>query len=280
MALVGPEHVEELDAWLFDLDGVLTDTAVVHAEAWSATFDEVLRRCAGDVTFAPFTGADYDRYVDGKPRYDGVRDFLASRDVHLPEGSAADPPERDTVHGVGNRKNQLVLERLAAGRFVVFPGSVALVEALRRRGTRTAVVSASENCRAVLRSGGIASLFDVVVDGRTASERHLAGKPAPDSYLCAAAELAVPPERAAVVEDALAGVQAGRAGGFGWVVGVARHANRRALAEAGADVVVGDLGELVGEETTAQATDPGSDVGNGPEAVSRGRTALGGRPRS
>jgi len=238
----------DVDAWLFDLDGVLTDTARVHAAAWKETFDQVLRDRAGGRDFEPFDAeADYERFVDGKPRYDGVRDFLASRAVELPEGTRSDPPERDTVCGVGNRKNERVRHLLADGHVTVFPGSLSLVEAVRGAGLPTAVVSASENCAAVLRAGGIAGLFDVVVDGRVASERHLAGKPAPDTFLCAAAGLGVAPARAAVVEDALAGVQAGRAGGFGLVVGVARRASRQALSDAGADVVVGDLAELLDE---------------------------------
>ena len=237
---------EGIDAWLFDLDGVLTDTARVHAAAWKETFDEVLRRRAGTGPFVPFdVHADYERYVDGKPRYDGVRDFLASRAIELPEGRRDDPPERDSVCGVGNRKNELVLERLGRGEVTAFPGSVALVEDLRRTGVRTAVVSASENCVPVLRSAAIEGLFDVVVDGRVAAARHLAGKPAPDSFLAAAADLGVAAGRAAVVEDALAGVEAGRAGGFGRVVGVARQVDPRTLAEAGADVVVADLSELL-----------------------------------
>jgi len=237
------EHA--VGAWLFDLDGVLTDTARVHARAWKQTFDEILRRRAG-AGFSPFdAGADYERYVDGKPRYDGVRDFLASRGIVVAEGTRADAANLDTVCGVGNRKNELLLEMLARGQVSVFPGSVALVRAVRRQGLRTAVVSASENCTAVLRAGAIDGLFDVVVDGRVAAQRHLAGKPAPDTFLYAAAELGVPPGRAAVVEDALAGVRAGRAGAFGLVVGVARQVDPGSLADAGADVVVGDLAELL-----------------------------------
>jgi len=191
--------------------------------------------------------ADYERFVDGKPRSDGVRDFLAGRGIELPEGTPADPPDFDTVCGVGNAKNELVLRRLGVpGAVVAFPGSVAFVEALRAGGVPVAVVSASENCVAVLVAAGIAGLFDVVVDGRVASGRHLAGKPAPDTFLWAAGTLGVLPERAAVVEDALAGVQAGRAGGFGLVVGVARSVPAAALVQAGADLAVEDLTELLG----------------------------------
>ena len=234
-------------AWLFDLDGVLTDTARVHAAAWKQTFDDFLRRRAGTSGFEPFdAGADYERYVDGKPRYDGVRDFLASRGITLPEGGPEDPPTDDTVAGVGNRKNELVLERLARGEVTAFPGSRAFVAALRGRGVPTAVVSASENCVAVLRSAGIEGLFDAVVDGTAARRRRLRGKPAPDTYLAAAGDLGVTPGHAAVVEDALAGVSAGRAGDFGLVVGVARHVPAPELRQAGADLVVDDLGALVG----------------------------------
>ena len=204
----------EIQAWLFDLDGVLTDTARVHAGAWEETFDEVLARRAttGAGPYVPFDAVeDYARYVDGKPRYDGVRDFLASRGIRLAEGSPSDPPDRETVHGVGNRKNALVLERLT-GQVVVFPGSVALVKQLRGAGRRTAVVSASENCTAVLEAAAIADLFDVTVDGIVARARHLEGKPAPDTFLHAASLLEVAPARAAVVEDAIAGVSAGHAG--------------------------------------------------------------------
>jgi beta-phosphoglucomutase family hydrolase len=259
-----------IEAWLFDLDGVLTDTARVHAAAWADTFDAFLRARSGG-GFRPFDADDYERYVDGKPRNDGVRDFLASRGISLAEGSRSDPADLDTVCGLGTRKNEVVLRRLADGEVAVFPGSVTLVTALRRRGVPTAVVSASENCAAVLRSAGITDLFDVVVDGRVAAGRHLAGKPAPDTFLYAADALGVPPARAAVVEDALAGVHAGRAGGFGLVVGVARRASRAALFEAGADVVVGDLEDLVdalapapdGAPADAAADQP--RAGNGPQ---------------
>jgi beta-phosphoglucomutase family hydrolase len=237
---------QNIEAWLFDLDGVLTDTARVHASAWKATFDEVLARRAeeGDSSFRSFDPVDdYERYVDGKARSDGVRDFLASRGIVLAEGDRSDPPESDTICGVGNRKNALVLERLA-GHVKAFPGSVTLVKQLRAAGRMTAVVSASENCRAVLESAHIADLFDVIVDGTVARERRLRGKPAPDTYLYAASQLGVEPARAAVIEDAPSGVLAGHAGHFGLVIGVARRATAAELAEAGADIVVDDLGEL------------------------------------
>ena len=249
------------EAWLFDLDGVLTDTARVHAGAWKETFDAALARRApgGGAPVEPFDlASDYERFVDGKPRYDGVRDFLAGRGISLPEGTPADPPELETVCGVGNAKNRLVLRRLGVpGAVVAFPGSLAFVEALRRAGVPVAVVSASENCVAVLRSAGLAGLFDVVVDGLVASLRNLAGKPSPDTFLWAAGTLGVLPERVAVVEDALAGVRAARAGGFGLVVGVARSVPAAALAEAGADVVVGDLAELLSPVASSPAGAPG-----------------------
>jgi beta-phosphoglucomutase family hydrolase len=246
----------DLDAWLFDLDGVLTDTARVHAAAWKETFDEFLARRAGGGDYRAFDPVeDYERYVDGKPRYDGVRDFLASRGIVLAEGRRSDPPDRETVSGVGNRKNALVLERLA-GMVTVFPGSVALVKQLRAAGRRIAVVSASENCAAVLAAAHITDLFDVVVDGNVAREQHLQGKPAPDTFLYAATQLGARPSRAAVVEDAPAGVTAGHAGGFALVVGVARRANTEALTRAGADVVVADLSELLDPARAPEPAEP------------------------
>ncbi len=240
-------RISGIDAWLFDLDGVLTDTASVHAAAWKETFDELLARRAGPgIAFTPFDPvAEYERYVDGKPRLDGVRSFLASRAIELPEGTQHDAPSYDTVHGVGARKNELVLRKLAEGGVVAFPGSVALIRALRAAGRRLAVVSASENCTAVLRSAGLGDLFDVQVDGHVASEHGLAGKPSPATYLYAARELGVDPRRAAVVEDAPAGVASGRAGNFGLVVGVNRGATTDELLGSGADVVVSDLADLM-----------------------------------
>jgi beta-phosphoglucomutase family hydrolase len=238
--------VPALDAWLFDLDGVVTDTARVHASAWQATFDEVLQELATGASCAPFDpDADYEYYVDGKPRADGVRDFLTARGIELPEGERSDRPDLMTIWGVGNRKNQLLLELLSRQAPVVFPGSVLFVHMVRGAGLRTAVVSASENCRSVLEAAHIAALFDVVVDGVVAARNHLSGKPAPDTYLWAAQQLEVHPRRAAVVEDAVVGVVAGKRGGFGWVVGVARRASVADLATAVADVVVADLAELI-----------------------------------
>jgi beta-phosphoglucomutase family hydrolase len=235
------------DAVLFDLDGVLTDTAGVHADCWKRTFDEFLSRWADRAghPFQPFDiESDYRLYVDGKRRYDGVRDFLHSRAIDLPEGSPEDPPDAETVCGVGNRKNVLVNQALEEGGVVVYQGSVALVRALRDAGVKTAVVSSSANCATVLRAAQIEDLFEVRVDGKVAAERGLPGKPAPDTFLEAARELGVDAKRAVVVEDAISGVQAGRNGGFGLVIGIARHDEPEVLRREGADVVVGDLGEL------------------------------------
>lgn len=233
-------------AILFDLDGVLTPTADIHAAAWKTTFDEYLRersRRTGE-PFQPFDpDADYRRWVDGRPRYDGVAAFLASRGITLPWGTPDDPPTAETVCGIGNRKNETVRRLLVEGGIAPYPGSVRFLEAVRRRGLRTAVVSSSANARAVLAAAGLEG-FDTVVDGVVAAERGLKGKPAPDIFWEAARRLGVEPTEAVVVEDAVAGVEAGLAGGFGLIVGVDRHGDPDALREAGADVVVSDLGEL------------------------------------
>jgi beta-phosphoglucomutase family hydrolase len=215
---------------LFDLDGVLTRTAVVHAAAWKQTFDEFL----GDRSFDKVV--DYDRYVDGRPREDGIRTFLASRGITVSD---------EAVRELGERKNRLVQRMLADEGVEVFEGSVRYVRAARDAGLGTAVVSSSANTAQVLAAGGIADLFDARVDGNTAVEQGLAGKPAPDTFLAGARALRVPPSRAAVFEDALAGVEAGRAGGFACVVGVDRAGQADELREHGADVVVSDLGELL-----------------------------------
>ncbi|HEX3425756.1 MAG TPA: beta-phosphoglucomutase family hydrolase [Acidimicrobiales bacterium] len=233
---------------LFDLDGVLTNTAAVHAAAWKHMFDEFLRSRAekSGGSFVPFsTDSDYDLYVDGRPRADGTRAFLASRGITLPEGQPDDPPTAETVHGLGNRKNALVLDRIAQGGVEVFEGSVRYVHAVRDAGLHRAVVSSSANADEVLRAAGIRDLFDALIDGRVGEERHLAGKPAPDMFLAGAEALALPPSAAAVFEDALAGVAAGRAGGFGFVVGVDRVGQAEALRDHGADVVVTDLAQLL-----------------------------------
>jgi beta-phosphoglucomutase family hydrolase len=244
-----PRLPDGIVACLFDLDGVLTQTAKVHAAAWKQMFDAYLAahaRRAGE-PFRPFElPGDYVRYVDGKLRADGVRSFLASRAIVVPEGSPDDPPSADTVHGLGTRKNDLVLQLIRTQGVDVYPGSVRFVEVVRAAGLRTAVVSASKNCREVLVSAGLAHLFEVRVDGIVAERDHLAGKPAPDMFFAAARTLGVTAGASAVFEDAVAGVEAGRAGSFGWVVGVDRVSNAASLSAAGADVVVGDLGELLG----------------------------------
>lgn len=239
---------DAIQACLFDLDGVLTETAKLHAEAWKSMFDEFLSRRAERTgeAFRPFDAvADYEAYVDGEPRYDGVRSFLASRDIELPEGDRHDPPSDESVSGLGNRKNELVLALFRERGVDSYPGSVRYVRAVREAGLRTAVVSASENCAQVVGAAGIADLFDVRVDGLTLAEEHLQGKPAPDSFLAAARKLHVQPAHAAVFEDAPAGVAAGRAGRFGFVVGVDRAGQADTLRARGADVVVSDLGDLL-----------------------------------
>jgi beta-phosphoglucomutase family hydrolase len=238
----------QIRACLFDLDGVLTQTALVHAAAWKEMFDAFLRARAARTgeKFVPFDPvADYDTYVDGKPRYDGVRSFLASRRIELPEGDPNDPPSAETVFGLGNRKNELVLALLKRDGVKVYEGSVRYVRAVRDAGLRRAVVSASANCREVLQAAGIEDLFEVRIDGIVVEREHLKGKPAPDTFLAAAEKLGAKPGEAAVFEDALAGVEAGRAGHFGFVVGVDRTGQREALLEHGADIVVSDLAELL-----------------------------------
>lgn len=238
---------DDVTACLFDLDGVLTDTAALHESAWKEMFDAFLRErsSAAGEPFHEFTEADYEQYVDGKPRLDGTRDFLASRGIALPEGSDGDPPGAPTVHGLGHRKNDLVLRRIREDGVAVFDGSVAYVRAVRAAGLRTAVVSSSANTADVLRVTGIEDLFDARVDGVVAVERHLRGKPAPDTFLAGAQAVGAPAAQAAVFEDALAGVEAGRSGAFGFVVGVDRVGQADALRAHGADVVVGDLAELL-----------------------------------
>ncbi|MFI9646410.1 beta-phosphoglucomutase family hydrolase [Streptomyces sp. NPDC052040] len=233
-----------IQACLFDLDGVITKTAVVHAAAWKQTFDDFLRRRDGE-SYRPFDKAsDYDEYVDGRPRADGVRTFLASRGIELPEGTPDDPPDRDTVHGLGNRKNDLLLELIRTRGVEAYEGTIRYVEAARAAGLRTAVVSSSANCRDVLRSIGAEDLFDVRIDGVVAAERQLPGKPRPDTFLAAARDLGVAAKAAAVFEDALAGMDAGRSGHFGYVVGLDRVGQADALKAHGADVVVRDLADL------------------------------------
>ena len=235
-------------ACLFDLDGVLTQTARVHAAAWKEMFDAFLRAWGerhGE-SLVPFDAStDYDEYVDGKPRYDGVRSFLASRRIALPEGDPSDAPDAETVCGLGNRKNELVQALIQRDGVKAYDGSVRYVHAVREAGLHRAVVSSSANCRDVLVAAGIEDLFEVRIDGIVADRKHLKGKPAPDTFLAAAEALRVEPAQAAVFEDALAGVEAGRAGAFGFVVGVDRVGQSEALGRHGADVVVSDLAELL-----------------------------------
>jgi beta-phosphoglucomutase family hydrolase len=239
---------DSIKACLFDLDGVLTKTAKVHAEAWKQTFDEYLRSRSEKTgeEFKEFDKHDdYDEYVDGLPRYDGVRNFLKSRGIELPEGTPDDPPDAETVCGIGNRKNDLVLKLIKDNGVEAYEGSVRYVKAARDAGLHRAVVSSSANCKDVLIAAGIEDLFEARIDGKVADEQHLKGKPAPDTFLAGARALGVEATAAVVFEDALAGVQAGRAGGFGYVVGVDRVGQADALRTHGASVVVKDLAELL-----------------------------------
>jgi beta-phosphoglucomutase family hydrolase len=242
---------DAIEACLFDLDGVLTQTAEMHAAAWKEMFDAFLQERASrtGTPFEPFdSAADYDEYVDGKPRYDGVRSFLGARGIELPEGTPDDPPSAETIHGLGNRKNELVLAMIQRQGVRVYEGSVRYVRAAREAGLGRAVVSSSANARDVLVAAGIDDLFDVRIDGVVAARERLQGKPAPDTFLAAAGALGVSAAQAAVFEDALAGVAAGRAGRFGFVVGVDRVGQAAALRQHGADLVVTDLGELIESE--------------------------------
>ncbi len=238
---------EDIEGCLFDLDGVLTPTAKVHSAAWKQMFDGFLRERAeqSGEEFREFTPRDYADYVDGKPRADGIRSFLASRGIELADGEPDDGPDRETVNGLGVRKNDLFEKVLAEQGVDAFPGSVAYVDAAREAGLACAVVSSSANCRPVLEAAGIIERFDAIVDGIVARRDHLAGKPAPDTFLAGAKALGLEAGVCVVYEDALAGVEAGHAGNFGFVVGVNRADQAEALAEHGADVVVDDLGELL-----------------------------------
>jgi beta-phosphoglucomutase family hydrolase len=239
---------DRITALLFDMDGVLTQTAKVHADAWKQAFDEFLKRRAESEggKFVPFDKVeDYDQYVDGMPREDGVRSFLKSRDIQLQEGSAEDSPDTDTVYGLGNRKNEILLKLIHDQGVEPYDGSVRYVKRAREQSLPCAVVSSSANTHDVLKAAGIADLFDAVVDGVVIARDHLKGKPAPDSFLAGARALKVEPAHAVVFEDALSGVQAAHAGSFGYVVGVDRVGQRGALLEHGADVVVDDLSELL-----------------------------------
>jgi beta-phosphoglucomutase family hydrolase len=236
------ERLLSLKALLFDLDGVLTPTAEVHMNAWARLFTPFLisRRIE-----QPYTDADYFAYIDGKPRYDGVRSFLASRSIVLPEGTPEDAPELDTVCGLGNRKNSVFSETLAADGVAPYPGSVRFLDAATAAGLLVAVVSSSRNAEPVLRAAGIRDRFDVVVDGLVSAQAGLAGKPSPATYVHGAELLGLTPEQCVVIEDAHSGVQAGRDGGFGLVLGVDRGAGIEELLESGADIVVDDLADLL-----------------------------------
>ena len=239
---------DHYDAVLFDLDGVITDTANMHAACWKQMFDEFLQKRAAErgEPFRPFeVPTDYLLYVDGKPRFDGVRDFLTSRGLQLPEGSPDDSPQAETVCGLGNRKNELVNKVIEEVGVEPYEGTVKLINQLRHQGFKIAVVTSSQNCEAVLKAAKLDAFFEVRVDGNTIRAQHLAGKPAPDTFLTAAQQLGVDPTRAVVVEDAISGVEAGRNGNFGLVIGVARKGNAEELRHYGANLVVNDLGELV-----------------------------------
>jgi beta-phosphoglucomutase family hydrolase len=239
---------DRYDAVLLDLDGVITDTADLHAACWKQMFDEYLQKRATErgEAFRPFDLAtDYRLYVDGKPRFDGVRDFLTSRGIHLPEGSLDDPPQAETVGGLGNRKNDLVNKAIQEIGVEPYEGSVKLIHQLRHRGFKIAVVTSSQNCEAVLTAARLNAFFDERVDGNLIHAQQLAGKPAPDTFLIAAKLLGVEPARAVVIEDAISGVQAGSNGNFGLVIGIARKGNADELQHHGAHLVVTDLNELV-----------------------------------
>ena len=236
---------EKFDAVLFDLDGVITATARVHAVCWKKMFDEYLQKRAKEKNepFVPFDiETDYKLYVDGKPRYEGVRSFLESRDIHLPYGKPNSPPDQETICDLGNRKNEMINDVIESEGV---ESSITLIRHLRSQGIKTAVVSSSANCRTVLRAAGIEDLFDARVDGEVAAQMKLTGKPAPDIFLAAAKQLGADPKRAVVVEDAISGVQAGRAGNFGLVIGVDRKGDAKALRDNGADIVVSDLEEIM-----------------------------------
>lgn len=232
----------DYDAALFDLDGVITPTAEVHRQAWARMFTDFL---ADRPDVAPYTEDDYFAHVDGKPRYEGVASFLASRGIELPHGDPGDDPTRQTVCGLGNRKNDYFRDVLDSDGVEPYPGSVALLDHLARRGVRLALVSSSRNAMPVVEAAGLADRFEVVVDGVVAARDGIAGKPEPDTYVAAAERLGVPTAKAVVLEDAVSGVQAGAAGGFGLVIGVDRGAGADVLREHGADLVVSDLAELI-----------------------------------
>lgn len=238
----------QIEALLFDLDGVITRTAVVHAAAWKEMFDSFLTQWNhehGQQQPEFDSGREYDRFVDGRPRYDGVRAFLSARSIDLPDGDPSDPPDRETVCGLGNRKNQLVTAIIARDGVAVYEDTLKLIEAATGQGLRRGVVSSSANARLILQSCGLVDHFECIVDGVVAAERGISGKPAPDTFLEGARELGVEPATCCVFEDAIAGVEAGHAGGFGWVVGVDRVGQGSALLEHGADIALDDLRQLI-----------------------------------
>ncbi len=234
-------------AVIFDMDGVITRSAHAHFMAWKKMFDSYLKSRAQSLgtEFTPFTQKDYNEYVDGKPRYDGARSFLESRGIHLPMGSPQDPPEAETISGLGNRKNRFFLEHIEQNGVESYPSSVSFIKSIKALGKRVAVITSSRNGRQVLEAAGVSKYFDATVTGVEAAKLKLNGKPAPDIFLEAAKELGVSPPDAVVIEDALSGVEAGRAGGFGLVIGVNRSNQRRELKEHGANIVVSDLSELI-----------------------------------
>jgi beta-phosphoglucomutase family hydrolase len=239
---------DQYDAVLFDLDGVITNTANIHAKCWKQMFDEYLQKRASErgEPFRPFDlVADYQIYVDGKPRFDGVRDFLRSRGIQLLEGNLDDPGNVETVRGLGNRKDHMVNRVIAEVGVEAYTGTVQFIQQLRRDGFKIAVVTSSQHCDAVLRAAKLDKFFEVRVDGNVIENQRLAGKPAPDTFLAAARLLGVEPKRTVVIEDALSGVEAGSNGKFGLVVGVARKGNAEELMRHGAHLVVEDLSELV-----------------------------------
>ena len=243
-----PVSAEKFDAVLFDLDGVITDTATLHSACWKFTFDTFLKKHAADTggEFKPFDiESDYLLYVDGKPRYDGVRDFLQSRNIELPEGSTESPAHEQSICGIGNRKNELVNIAINSRGVDIYESSLKFVENICKSGIKTAIVSSSRNCETILKSANILDLFPVRVDGNVADEMKLSGKPSPDTFLYAAKELGVKPEKAVVIEDAISGVQAGKNGNFGLVIGVARKNNADELMDNGADITVNDLEEFL-----------------------------------
>jgi beta-phosphoglucomutase family hydrolase len=237
---------DKFDAVLFDLDGVITATAKIHALAWKQAFDEFLKKRASGQDFKPFDKqSDYEDYVDGLPRYDGAQKFLESRHIDIPYGSPDDPPDKETVCGIANNKNARFDQALKTEAVEVYDGTVAWIRHLRKAGIKIAVVSSSAHCKAILKNAGLSDLFDARMDGDVAKQLQLKGKPAPDTYLKAAEMVNADAKRAVVVEDALAGVESGKNGGFGLVIGVDRKNHAKALKQHGADIVVTDLQEML-----------------------------------